>query len=90
MCWLGAGNRRKRSKRSVHGVWQPGKSGLSTYDKSRKIPVIRSGIRTGKINVGFNLVSGRFEELMLLRDDKDFVELLQWYQVDEDEIKREW
>ncbi len=32
----------------------------------------------------------RYEELMLLRDDKDLSEFLQRYQVEESEIKREW
>ena len=67
------------------------KVAVSTYDKSGKIPVIRSSICTGEQVAGFkDPVSGRFEELMLLRDDKDLSEFLQCYQVEESEIKREW
>ena len=61
------------------------------YDKSGKVPVIRSSICTGEQVAGFkDAISGKFEELMLLRDDKDFAEFLQCYQVEESEIKREW
>lgn len=67
------------------------KVAVSTYDKSGKIPVIRSSICTGEQVAGFkDPISGRFEELMLLRDDKDLSEFLQCYQVEESEIKREW
>ena len=64
---------------------------VSSYDKSGKIPVIRSSICTGEQVAGFkDAISGKFEELMLLRDDKDLAEFLQRYQVEESEIKREW
>ncbi len=67
------------------------KMAVSTYDKSGKIPVIRSSICTGEQVAGFkDLTSGKFEELMLLRDDRDLAEFLQRYQVEESEIKREW
>ena len=61
------------------------------YDRGAKIPVIRSSICTGEQVAGFkDPVSGKFEELMLIRDDRDLQEYLHRYQVDEDEIKREW
>lgn len=61
------------------------------YDKNGKVPVIRCSICTGEQVAGFkDPVSGKFEELMLLRDDRDFSEFLSQYQVDESEIKREW
>lgn len=64
---------------------------VAFYDKSGKIPTIRSSICTGEQVAGFkNPVSGKFEELMLIRDQKDFEEFLRLYQVEEDEIKREW
>lgn len=63
----------------------------SPYDKSGKIPVIRSSICTGEQVAGFkDTVSGKFEELMLIRDGKDLSEFLSRYQVEEHEIKREW
>ncbi|MDE6281295.1 MAG: aspartate dehydrogenase [Oscillospiraceae bacterium] len=67
------------------------KAAVSAYDKSGKVPIIRCSICTGEQVAGFkDPVSGRFEELMLLRDDKDLAEFLQRYQVEEREIKREW
>jgi len=62
-----------------------------SYDKSGKIPVIRSSICTGERVAGFrDPVSGKFEELMLIRSDGDLAEFLKRYQVVESEIKREW
>ena len=67
------------------------KISVVSYDKSGKIPVIRSSICTGKQVAGFkDSASGKFEELMLIRNDKDLQEFLRQYQVDETEIKREW
>lgn len=60
------------------------------YDKSGKIPVIRSSICTGEQVAGFKGSSGKFEELMLIRDSKDLAEFLSRYQVEESKIKREW
>ena len=61
------------------------------YDKSGKIPVIRSSICTSEQVAGVkDSVSGKFEELMLIRDGKDLSEFLNRYQVEESEIKREW
>ena len=64
---------------------------VSSYDKAGKIPVIRSSICTGEQVAGFkDIVSGKFEELMLIRDGKDLAEFLSRYQIEESEIKREW
>ena len=63
----------------------------AVYDKGGKIPVIRSSICTGEQVAGFkDPVSGKFQELMLIRDERDFQEFLRQYQVEEAEIKREW
>lgn len=71
---------RKRKKQPAAG-----------YDKGGKIPVIRSSICTGEQVAGFkDQVSGKFEELMLIRDNRDFQEFLRRYQVEEAEIRREW
>ena len=60
------------------------------YDKNGKIPVIRSSICTGEQVAGFKNSSGKFEELMLIRNDKDLSEFLSRYQVEKTEIRREW
>lgn len=67
------------------------KPAVIPYDKSGKIPVIRCSICTGEQVAGFkDPISGKFEELMLLRGGSDLSEFLQRYQVEESEIKREW
>jgi len=67
------------------------KTAAPLYDKGGKVPVIRSSICTGEQTAGFkDPVSGRFEELMLIRDDRDLRDFLRRYQVEEDELRREW
>ena len=64
---------------------------VSSYDKRGKIPVIRSSICTGEQVAGFkDTVSGKFEDLMLIRDSRDLSEFLRQYQVKECDIRREW
>lgn len=64
---------------------------VSSYDKTGKIPVIRSSICTGEQVAGFQEeASGRFEELMLIRNGADLQEFLDRYEVAESEIRREW
>lgn len=61
------------------------------YDKTGKVPVIRSSICTGEQVAGFkDPVSGKFQELMLIRDSDDLSDFLRQYQVDERDIQREW
>ena len=61
------------------------------YNKAGKIPVIRSSICTGEQVAGFrDPVSGKFDELMLIRDSHDLAEFLSLYQVEERDIRREW
>ncbi len=67
------------------------KQTAAPYDRGNKIPVIRSSICTGEQVAGFkDPTSGKFEELMLLRDDRDLQEFLRRYHVEESEIRREW
>ena len=61
------------------------------YDTTGKVPVIRSSICTGEQVAGFkDPVSGKFQELMLIRDSDDLSDFLREYQVDERDIQREW
>ena len=61
------------------------------YDKSGKIPVIRSSICTGEQVAGFkDPVSGKFDDLMLIRNSNDLAEFLTLFQIDESDIQREW
>lgn len=61
------------------------------FDRGGRVPVIRSSICTGEQTAGFkDPVSGRFQEYMLIRNDRDLQEFLRRYQVAEEELKREW
>lgn len=61
------------------------------YDKTGKVPVIRASICTGERTAGFrDLNTGRFQEIMLIRDEGDLQAFLAQYQVEEAELKREW
>jgi len=68
-----------------------GKKHAAAYDKAGKTPVIRASICTGEQVAGFrDPGSGKFEELMLIRDRRDLEAFLTQYQVQESEIQREW
>lgn len=67
------------------------KSVIPPYNKEGKIPVIRSSICTGEQVAGFkDPVSGKFDDLMLIRDSGDLAAFLSQYQVKEEDIQREW
>ncbi len=67
------------------------KPAVPPYDKEGKIPVIRSSICTGEQVAGFkDPVSGKFDDLMLIRDSGDLEGFLSRYQVEEGDIQREW
>ena len=64
---------------------------IPLYDKTGKIPVIRSSICTGEQVAGFkDLYSGKFDELMLIRNGNDLIAFLSLYQVNESDIQQEW
>ncbi len=64
---------------------------VSLYDKTGKIPTIRSSICTGEQVAGFkDPISGKFQELILIRNDQDFQEFLERYQVNESDVQQEW
>lgn len=67
------------------------KSTVPPYNKEGKIPVIRSSICTGEQVAGFkDPVSGKFDDLMLIRNSGDLEDFLSQYQVKEEDIQREW
>ena len=60
------------------------KKELAAYDKTGKIPVIRASICTGEKVAGFrDETTGKFEELMLIRDDGDLRKFMLQYQIGE-------
>ena len=62
-----------------------------TYDKEQLKPVIKSSICTGEKVAGFkDLQTGKFTEVMLIRDSKDMDIFLEKYDISVAEIKTEW
>lgn len=64
---------------------------VEPYDKENQKPVIRSSICNGERVAGFkDIHTGKFTELMVIRDSRDMDEFLKKYGVLESEIKKEW
>ena len=62
-----------------------------TYDKTGKVPVLRSSICTGEQTAGFkDETTGRFEEVMLIRSEADLETFLETYGVKRSQLRREW
>lgn len=71
--------------------WKREKKGKTDYDRTGKIPVIRASICTGERVAGFkDEKTGRFEDLMVIRGERDLQDFLRQYGVEEDEMKKEW
>lgn len=61
------------------------------FDREHHKPVIRSSICTGEQVAGFkDLRTGRFTEIMLVRNNEDMEEFTQKYGISREEIRREW
>lgn len=61
------------------------------YDKAGKVPVIRSSICTGEQVAGFkDIHTGKFTDIMLIKDDKDMNEFLERYGIAACDITKEW
>lgn len=62
-----------------------------SYNKEEQKPVIRSSICTGEKVAGFkDIHTGRFTEIMLIRNNQDMEEFLKEYDISAAEIKTEW
>ncbi len=61
------------------------------YDKENLKPVIRASICNGEQVAGFkNIHTGRFSEVMLIRNDRDLKEFLEKYDISEEEMTKEY
>ncbi|MDE6419954.1 MAG: aspartate dehydrogenase [Lachnospiraceae bacterium] len=61
------------------------------YDKENVKPVIRASICTGEQVAGFkNIHTGKFEEIMLIRDERDKDVFLSRYGISAGEITKEY
>ena len=71
--------------------WKRKKNSQKAYDKTGKIPVIRASICTGEQVAGFKSIqTGKFTEIMLIRDRRDLEEFMAAYGVAAEEITKEW
>ena len=62
-----------------------------SFDKTGKIPVIRSSICTGEQTAGFqDEATGKIQEVMLIRGEADLRAFLEEYELEESEIKNVW
>lgn len=63
----------------------------ATYDKDNQKPVIRASICNGEQVAGFkDLRTGRFSEIMLIRNNKDLDEFLGKYDISPEEVTKEY
>lgn len=61
------------------------------YDRTRKKPVIHVSICTGEQVAGFkDIETGRFEDRMLIKNEKDLKHFLKLYGIEEGELTKEW
>lgn len=62
-----------------------------TYDKETQRPIIKSSICTGEKVAGFkDIHTGKFTDVMLIKNDKDMKVFLEKYDISADEVKTEW
>ena len=67
------------------------KMAKETYDKENQKPIIRSSICTGEKVAGFkDIHTGKFTEIMLIRNDNDMKVFLTKYDIIADEVRTEW
>lgn len=63
----------------------------AVYDKTGKVPVLRTSICTGEQTAGFkDEATGKFFEIMLIRSGADLREFMDTYSVAENELRREY
>ena len=61
------------------------------YDKENQKPIIRSSICTGEKVAGFkDIHTGKFTEVMLIRNDNDMKVFLMRFDISAEEVKTEW
>lgn len=67
------------------------KATKETYDKENQKPIIRSSICTGEKVAGFkDIHTGKFTEVMLIRNDNDMKVFLMRFDISAEEVKTEW
>jgi len=63
----------------------------AAYDKETQKPVIRASICNGEQVAGFkNIHTGKFSEIMLIRNSRDMDEFLEKYDISLEEVTKEY
>ncbi|MBQ8086589.1 MAG: aspartate dehydrogenase [Lachnospiraceae bacterium] len=71
------------------GLFNKRKTEIKTYDREREYPVVRSSICTGEKVAGFkDSETGKFRDVMLIRNDKELETFKKLYDIEE--IKTEY
>ncbi len=61
------------------------------FEREYHRPIIRASICTGEQVAGFrDLRTGRFTEIMLIRNNEDMETFVRQYGISREEIRREW
>lgn len=61
------------------------------YDRVNQTPVIRASICSGEQVAGFkNVHTGKFSEIMLIKNDRDLAEFLEKYDISPGDVKKEY
>ena len=72
-------------------MWFGRKRKQCSYDRENLKPVIRSSICTGEQVAGFrNIHTGKFSEVMLIRNCGDLQEFLEAYDIPEADVSTEY
>ncbi|MDY2938021.1 MAG: aspartate dehydrogenase [Fusicatenibacter sp.] len=67
------------------------KKKTEAYNPLLQKPMIRSSICTGEKVAGFkNLETGKFEEIMVIRDEKEYRSFLETYQIEREDVTTEY
>ncbi len=62
-----------------------------SYDKENQKPVLKCSICTGEQVAGFkNIHTGKFEDIMLIRNEKDLEDFKEWYGIGIEELEKEY
>ena len=62
-----------------------------SYDANKLKPIIHASICTGEKAAGFkDIETGRFEEVILIRSDKDLKTFFDLYGLNRDDVKTEY
>lgn len=67
------------------------KQQIEPYDKNSQKPVIRASICTGEKVAGFKEIhTGKFHDIMVIRNDSDLQAFMQKYDVAQEDIVKEY